>query len=188
MLAEIRLINVDEYHQMANAGILQADERVELIDGQLFKMAAKGTAHSAATGRTEKLFERLLSGRVWVRVQEPIQLNDYSEPEPDIAITQPDPLDYADHHPTVNEVYLVIEVADTILKKDCQLKAKVYARAGIEDYWVLDVTDRRLFVFRQPIQEIYQNSFILPSNGVLSPLAFPEVAIAIADLLPKVLP
>jgi Uma2 family endonuclease len=186
MLAEIRLIHVSEYHQMAEAGILDPDERVELIDGQIFKMAAKGTAHSATTSRTEKLFERLLSERAWVRVQEPIRLNDYSEPEPDVAIVQPDPLDYADHHPTVSEVYIVIEVADTTLRRDCQFKANVYAKAGIADYWVVDVTARQLYVFRSPQPEGYQHQFVLLDDGTIAPLHFPEVTIAVADLLPKV--
>jgi len=186
MLADLRLITVQEYHRMAEAGILDADERVELIDGYILKMAAKGTAHSSATTRTAKLMEQLLAGQVWIRVQEPIRLNNYSEPEPDIAVVQIDPLDYADHHPTVSEVYLVIEVADSSLQKDCGLKAKAYARSHILDYWVLDITERKLHVFRSPSQDGYESETVLLEDAVISPLQFPDAIAIVRDLLPKV--
>lgn len=186
MLAEIRLITVAEYHQMAEAGILNPDERVELIDGQVLKMAAKGTAHSSATTRTEKLFEQRLEGQAWVRVQEPIRLNDYSEPEPDVAIVRVDSLDYADHHPTVPEVYLVIEVADASLRADCEFKSKVYARSSLADYWVLDVIGRSLHIFREPTPNGYQQKTVLREDATIAPLQFPELTIAIASMLPKV--
>ncbi|MBC7971528.1 MAG: Uma2 family endonuclease [Verrucomicrobia bacterium] len=184
-LTEIRLITVAEYHKMAEAGILDSDERVELIDGQILKMAAKGTAHSSATTRTEKLLEQRLEGQAWIRVQEPIRLNNYSEPEPDVAVVQIDPLDYADHHPIVPEVYLVIEVADSSLRADCEFKSKVYARSGITDYWVLDVVQRTLHVFREPTQTGYQTERVLLEDATIAPLQFPDVTIAIAAMLPK---
>jgi Uma2 family endonuclease len=186
MLANLRLITVQEYHQMAEAGILDSDERVELIDGYLLKMAAKGTAHASALTRTEQLLRRLLGNRVLLRFQDPIRLNNYSEPEPDIAVVQLDPLDYADHHPTVSEVYLVIEVADSSLLKDCGLKAKAYARSHILDYWVLDVTERKLHVFRDPNQDGYQSETVLLEDAVVSPLQFPNAIAIVRDLLPKV--
>jgi len=186
MLADLRLITVQEYHRMAEAGILDADERVELIDGYILKMAAKGTAHSSATTRTARLMEQLLAGQVWIRVQEPIRLNNYSEPEPDIAVVQSDPLDYADHHPTVSEVYLVIEVSDSTFQKDCGLKAKAYARSHILDCWVLDVTERKLHVFRSPSQDGYESETVLLEDAVISPLQFPDAIAIVRDLLPKV--
>jgi len=186
MLADLRLITVQEYHQMAEAGILDADERVELIDGYILKMAAKGTAHSSATTRTARLMEQLLAGQVWIRVQEPIRLNNYSEPEPDIAVVQSDPLDYADHHPTASEVYLVIEVSDSTFQKDCGLKAKAYARSHILDCWVLDVTERKLHVFREPSQDGYESETVLLEDAVISPLQFPDAIAIVRDLLPKV--
>jgi Uma2 family endonuclease len=188
MLAEIRLITVAEYHKMAEAGILNPDERVELIDGQILKMAAKGTAHSSATTRTAKVFEQQLEGRAWVRVQEPIRLSDYSEPEPDVALVQIDPLDYADHHPTVPEVYLVIEVSASSFEADCEFKSKAYARSGVADYWVLDVIGRSLHVFRAPTQDGYQQESVLQADDTIAPLQFPNVLIAIASMLPKVQP
>ena len=147
-LLEICLFTVQEYHQMIENGILDEDERVELLAGQIVKIAAKGTAHSAAVKRTERLLENRLGNQVLVRLQDPVKLNDHSEPEPDISIVIPDPLYYEDHHPNPSEIYLIIEFSDITVRKDCGIKATLYAQSGIIEYWVLDVSDRQLHVFR----------------------------------------
>ncbi|MCL1470752.1 Uma2 family endonuclease [Argonema antarcticum] len=183
MLLDVRLFTAKEYHFMAEAGILNADERVELLAGQIIKMLAKGTAHSAATTRTEKLLESRLENQALVRVQEPVQLDDYSEPEPDIALVIPDRMYYEDHHPTPSEVYLIIEVADTTLSRDLEFKAGIYARSGIADYWVLDVNNRQLHIFREPSQNGYQSELILSDSGSVSLLAFPNVIITVGEML-----
>jgi len=183
MLLDIRLFTAKEYYFMAETGILNPDERVELLAGQIVKMAAKGTAHSAATTRTEKLLESRLENQALVRVQDPVQLDDYSEPEPDIAVVRVDPLFYEDHHPTPSEVYLIIEVADTTLSRDIEFKARIYARAGITDYWVLDVNNRRLHIFREPSLNGYQSELILSDSGSVSLLAFPNVIITVGEML-----
>lgn len=183
MLLDVRLFTVKEYHLMAESGILDPDERVELLAGQILKMAAKGTAHSAATTRTEKLLETRLGNQALVRVQEPVHLDNFSEPEPDIAVVRFDPLYYEDHNPNPSEVYLITEVADTTLNRDCGIKARIYAESGIADYWVLDVNNRQLHVFREPSENGYQSELILSDTGRVSPLAFPEIAIAVAEML-----
>jgi Uma2 family endonuclease len=109
---EIRRLSVQDYHRMVEAGILAPDERVELIEGQLYRMAAKGTFHSAAITRIKRLLEARLGNRVLLRFQDPVWLSDDSEPEPDVAVVRPEPLDYEDHHPTPEEIYLLIEVSD----------------------------------------------------------------------------
>lgn len=172
---------------MAEAGIFHPEERVELIAGQIIRMSAKGTAHTAAVRRTAKILRNLLANQAEVYTQDPIQLDDFSEPEPDIAVVRIDPLDYADHHPTPSEVYLIIEVADSSFKYDRETKAKAYAKSGIADYWVLDVNERKLHVFREPTQEGYQSEMILSQEASLSPLQFPEEAIALQDILPPVI-
>ncbi len=130
----LRLWTVEEYRRMAETGILDQDERVELLFGKIIWMSAKGTAYRSAVGRTDYLLKEALKNRAWVSVQDPITLSDRSEPEPDIAVVKIDPLDYADHHPVPSEVYLIIEVADSSLKFDCETKGKAYAQAGINDY------------------------------------------------------
>lgn len=183
----LRLWTVEDYHQMAAAGIFHPEERVELIAGQIIRMSAKGTAHTAAVRRTAKILRNLLENQADVYTQDPIQLDDSSEPEPDIAVVRIHSLDYADHHPTPLEVYLIIEVADSSLKYDCEPKAKAYAQSGIADYWVLDVNERKLHVFREPTQEGYQSEVILSEEASLSLLQFPKLVIALQDMLPLVI-
>jgi Uma2 family endonuclease len=182
----VRRLTVGDYHRMAEAGIFSADERVELLDGNLISMAAKGTAHSSATTRTRKVVEAALGGRVLVRVQDPVQLDDYSEPEPDIAIVALEPLEYADHHPKPSEIFLLIEVADTSLAFDLGAKALAYARSGIPEYWVLDVQFRKLYVLRSPMIEGYQSKVVLTEAMQIVPLAFPEYILEIREMLPLV--
>jgi Uma2 family endonuclease len=183
----LRLWTVADYHRMAETGILDEDERVELLEGKIIWMSAKGTAHRSAVGRTDYLLKNRLANRAWVSIQDPIQLNERSEPEPDVAVVQIDPLDYADHHPTPSEVYLIIEVADSSLKFDCETKAKAYAQAGIADYWVLDVVDRQLYVFREPNEEGYQSKVILGEDARISPLQFADLQIVVLEMLPPII-
>jgi Uma2 family endonuclease len=181
---KLRLWTVDEYHRMAEAGIFADDERVELLEGKIIWMIAKGTAHRSSVGRTDYLLKNRLGNRAWVSIQDPVKLNERSEPEPDIAVVKVDPLDYADHHPTPSEVYLIIEVADSSLKLDCETKGKAYSKAGITDYWVLDVIGRQLYVFREPTEDGYQSEVILAEDKTISPLQFPDVQIAVFEMLP----
>ncbi|BAY10671.1 Uma2 family endonuclease [Calothrix sp. NIES-2098] len=183
---KLRLWTVEEYHRMAEAGIFAADERVELLEGKIIWMSAKGTAHRSAVGRTDYLLKNRLGNRAWVSIQDPVKLNERSEPEPDIAVVKVDPLDYADHHPTPAEVYLIIEVADSSLKLDCETKGKAYSKAGITDYWVLDVIGRQLHIFREPTEDGYQSEVILAEDRTISPLQFPDLQIAISEMLPPI--
>ncbi len=182
-LLEVRLLTVEEYHRMGEVGILDPDEQVELIEGQIVKKPVKGKAHSAANKHVEKLLETRLGDQVLVRLQDPIQLSNFSEPEPDIAVVKPNPLFYEDHHPTSDEVYLIIEVADTSLNRDTEIKAKTYAKSGIIDYWVLDVSNRQLYIFREPSQDGYQNQMILSDDDVISLLAFPTCSMVVKEML-----
>lgn len=179
----VRRLSVQDYHQMAESGILHPDERVELLEGQIIQMAAKGTAHRAAVTRIQRLFDKRLGDQVLICLQDPVQLDDYSEPEPDIAILVPDPLDYEEHHPTSSDVYLLIEVSDRTLKFDCDVKASAYARAGIAEYWVLDVNGRKLHVYRVPGADGYQSEAILSEEVTVIPLAFPDCVIAVREML-----
>lgn len=180
----LRLWTVDEYHRMAETGILDSSERVELLEGKIIWKSAKSTAHCSAVGRTNYLFKAALENCAWVSVQDPITLSKHSEPEPDVVVVKIDPLHYADHHPAPEEVYLIIEVADTSLKFDCETKGKAYAQALITDYWVLDVIERQLYVYRQPTPEGYKSKTILSEDKTISPLQFPDLVVSVCDMLP----
>ncbi|MBW4662474.1 MAG: Uma2 family endonuclease [Drouetiella hepatica Uher 2000/2452] len=187
MAVEVRLLTVEDYHRMAEAGIFHSEERVELLAGQVIQTAVKGTAHSVANTRTRRSIENRLGTRALVRVQEPIQLDDYSEPEPDIAIVIPRSLEYTDHHPVATEVLLVIEIADSSLRLDCGMKAIACAKSGIADYWVLDIVDRKLHVFRSPNAEGYQSELVLGETMDIAPLAFPDCVISVREMLQPVM-
>ena len=180
----LRKWTVKEYHKLGEIGIFNPEERLELIEGDIIKISAKGTVHAAATRRTATLLHNLLGNQAAVYNKSPITLDDNSEPEPDIAVVRIDPFDYATHHPTPSEVYLIIEVADSSLTFDREIKAKIYARSGIADYWVLNVGDRQLHVFREPTENGYQSEVILGETASISPIEFPAFNIAIQAMLP----
>ncbi|MEG4799156.1 Uma2 family endonuclease [Microcoleus sp. ARI1-B5] len=183
----LRKWTVKEYQKLGEMGFFHPEERVELISGNIIKMSAKGTAHTSATRRTATLLRDLLENLAAVYTQDPIALDDNSEPEPDIAVVRIDPFDYATHHPTPSEVYLIIEVADSSLAYDREIKAQIYARSGIVDYWVVNVNERQLHVFREPADDGYQSEVILEETASISPLQFPAFNIAIQELLPPII-
>ncbi len=183
----IRKWTVKEYHKLGEMGFFYPEERVELLSGNIITISAKGTANTSATRRTANLLRDILGNQVDVYYKSQIALDDNSEPEPDIALVRIDPFDYATHHPTPSEVYLIIEVADSSLTFDREIKAKAYARSGIADYWVLNVNERQLHVFREPAVDGYQSELILGENGSISPLQFPTMNIAIQEMLPPII-
>lgn len=181
---EIRLWTVDEYHRMIEAEILTTDDRVELLEGQIIQMSPQQPPHAATTQWASDYLRELLAGKVTIRMQLPITLRPNSEPEPDIAVVRIAPRRYLDHHPTFDDIFLLIEVADATLRRDCKQKARTYAKAEIADYWVLDVNSRQVYVFRQPKDETYQQQTILNEDATLSMLAFPEIEVQINQLFP----
>ncbi|MEH2452681.1 Uma2 family endonuclease [Nostoc sp.] len=144
----------------------------------------KITPHAATTLCAFDYLKRSLAEVALVRVQDPIQLSQYSEPEPDIAVVQIDGRKYIDHHPASNEIFLLIEIADTTLEIDRKQKAPLYATARIADYWILDVNQHQVDVFREPGLEGYNEEFILDEDATLSLIAFPEIEIRISQLFP----
>lgn len=183
----IKYWTVQDYHRMSEFGILAPDERTELINGQIVLMAAKGTPHVLALRLLAKVLDALLNGLpVFVSTQDPIQLDDFSEPEPDLAVVHGTVLDYADRHPRPEDLDLVVEVADSTLRQDCEIKDKVYAQAKIADYWVVDLKNRQLHVFRDPTPTGYTRHLILTEPQQISPLAFPELTLSLTSILPPV--
>lgn len=180
----LRPWTVAEYYQMAKTGILQPDEKVELIAGQIIRnMAPQGSHHAAAITRTNRLFNQSLPPALLVRSQLPIHFDNHSEPEPDVALVKSDRLDYDDRHPRSDEVYLIIEISEATLRVDLTLKKQVYAQANIADYWVLDLTKRQLYVYRQPTNEGYQEEQILSEQHTIAPLSFPDLQFKVGEML-----
>jgi Uma2 family endonuclease len=169
---------------MIAAGILTPSDRVELIEGEIISMAAKNLPYAATNLWAADYLKQHLAGRALVRIQDPIQLSQYSEPEPDIAVVAPNARKYIDHHPRPDEVLLLIEVADTSLQDDRTVKAPLYARAGILEYWILDVNTRQVYVFREPGAEGYAQEMVLGEESTLSAIAFPDIPISLSQLFP----
>jgi Uma2 family endonuclease len=186
--SQTKLWSVEEYHRMMASGILHDSDRVELVRGQILTMSPQHPPHSATTHRASRVLSEQLAGRAEVRSQLPITLPPDSEPEPDIAVVRIDPREYADRHPGPADILLVIEVSDSTLRRDRNLKAPAYADAGIGECWILDVNTRRLFVLREPHDGGYRSETILGPADQLSPLAFPDVLLTVGDLFPAPLP
>jgi Uma2 family endonuclease len=184
----IRRFSVKEYHWMGEVGILQPDERTELIDGVIRKMSPRGSKHAATVSRLANLLPHLIKGKAWIRVQDPIVLDDNTEPEPDISIVALRDDAYATAHPRPEDVLLVIEVADTTLEDDRTVKLPRYAKAGIPEVWLIDVADAALSAYRQPVSppdgaSTYRVRVDYFPGDAISPVAFPEVEIAINQIL-----
>jgi Uma2 family endonuclease len=174
----IRPIRRAEYDRMVEAGLF-ADERIELIRGALVVMSPQGTRHADATRKLDKLFNSLLGDRAEVSCQLPFAASDDSEPEPDIALHPPG--DYAGEHP--GRALLVVEVADTSLRKDRGLKADLYAEAGVPEYWVVDLTADQVEVMTEPEAGRYRRREIRTRADSIRLSGFPDVAISVADFL-----
>ncbi|MCC7104872.1 MAG: Uma2 family endonuclease [Chloroflexi bacterium] len=178
-----RLFTVDEYVQMGAVGILGEDDRVELVEGEVFRMPPIGSRHAACVERVRRRLERGAVGQLDVRVQNPIRLDDFSEPVPDVVIVQPRADFYAARHPGPRDVFLVIEVSDTSAGYDRSKKAALYGRAGIPEMWLLDLTRGLIEVRTFPGPAGYQNLHVLRRGDTLAPLALPELVIDGAELL-----
>lgn len=177
-------ITVAEYHKMIEANVFNENARIELIKGVLVKMSPKGKRHAATTNRIAKLFYKLLGDRIIVHNQNPILLDDSTEPEPDIALLVPREKEYSDRLPTPADVLLIIEVSDTTLKYDRDTKSLLYAKNGIAQYIVLNVKTREITDMREPSPEGYRALKTLRSDERFNLIAFPEIEIKVSDLLP----
>lgn len=181
---KVRLWTVDEYHRLIETGILTTDEKVELLEGQIIQVSPQRPPHAATTQSTANYLSRLLADRAYIRVQLSITLLPNSEPEPDIAVVQIDEREYFDHHPTADEIFLLIEVAKTTLQSDRLTKALTYAKAKIPEYWVLDVQERQVHVFREPVGEAYEQETILNEDTTISMVALSDVNVSLNQLFP----
>jgi Uma2 family endonuclease len=178
---------VEDYHRMGALGMIHADERTELIAGQVLFMEAKGTPHVTALRLLAIALDALLADSpFFISTQDPIQLDDFSEPEPDCAIVQGSILDYVDRHPCPSDIAFVVEVADSTLKYDTEVKDKLYAQSGITDYWVLDLKNRQLHVFRNPTPTGYTSHLILTEPNQITLIAFPNTTLHLTDILPPI--
>lgn len=176
-------LTTDDYHRMGEAGILNPDTRMELLDGEIIPMLPIGPFHTGAVRRLTERFCELSRRRWTVSVQCPLLLDDHSEPEPDLALLRRHSDLYGKRTPHAADAYLVVQVADSSLDFDREIKLPLYARIGIPEVWIVNVPDKLIEVFREPNGGLYtQCERILPGDP-LAPAAFPDAGIDTAELL-----
>ena len=177
-----RRITVSEYHRMIEAGILGEDEHVQLITGTMVAMTPQGRPHARIIQRLNRLLVRVVGDDLEVLTQLPLTLLDDSEPEPDLAVVRAEEAQSREHHPRT--ALLVIEVAGESLRLDRKSKAALYARAGIPEYWIVNLAESTVEVHREPdpTTDAYRTRIVVPSGGTLTATSVPAVRIDVADL------
>jgi Uma2 family endonuclease len=176
-----RLFTVEEYHRMAEAGILGEDERVELIEGEIVQTAPIGPRHAGCVINLNQLFVTRLGGRAIVSPQNPVVILPRSQPQPDLVLLRPRPVSYSRELPASQDVLLAVEVADTTVRFDRIVKARLYARAGISEFWLCLAADGLVEVHRGPSADGYADVTQYGPGHTVSPLAFPDVSFAVTD-------
>jgi Uma2 family endonuclease len=176
-------LTVSDYHRMSETGVLSADSRVELIEGEVLDMAPMRSRHASAVGRLVETFSGAVRGQALVWCQLPLHLGDYSEPEPDLMLLQPRADYYADAHPTAADVLLLIEVSDTTARYDRGIKLNLYARHGVCEVWIVDLDNGLMRTYRNPRGDTYTEVQETAQPGWLLPQALPGVRIDASKLL-----
>lgn len=182
MVLERRKFTLEEYHRLGEMGFLGEDDRVELIDGEIIEMSPVGKAHNACINRNTRTLVQRLGERAIVSIQNSVNILE-NEPLPDIAILTPNPTYYADRLATPEDILLIIEIADSSLAYDQELKAPKYARAGIQELWIVDLNDDMIWVYRTRSDKGYLDIKAYQRGETLTLLAFPDVSITINEIL-----
>jgi Uma2 family endonuclease len=192
-IATAKRFTITEYDRLAELGFLNEDDRVELINGEIISMVSKGKPHSVCETRLERELFKLVGERATLRGQQPIIIPDYSEPEPDRVIVKNRADDYLSTHPTPADILLLIEIADSSLKYDQEIKLSLYAEAGISDYWIFNLVANYLESYSEPYQDLqgkfgYRKKIIfLPNESVNLP-CFPDLVLDLSRVFPKIIP
>ena len=172
-------LTVGDYRRLGEAGVLGEDDRVELLEGQLIDMSPIGPRHALTIDVLTRLLLAAVGDRAWLRAQNPIVLDDNTEPQPDFTLLRKPWQGYPDAHPRPSDVYLLIEVADSSLGFDLGAKLELYARAGIREFWVVDLTSNSVLVHRGPSDGGYASVTTIGMAGTLSVEALPDVVIPV---------
>ena len=173
----------DEFYRLYEIGLIESKDRIELLNGEIIIMHVIGYRHSQAVTNLNADLSEQARRRYMISPQNPVVLEEYSAPQPDIVVV-PASRRKANRHPTPAEVFLIIEVSDSSLEYDRGDKMRAYAACGITEFWILNLEDGVLEIYRQPEGDDYRERFTIPADGTASPLAFPDVSIALAEIIP----
>ena len=178
-----RKFTVEQYHKMVDVGILSEQDRVELIRGEIIEMSPIGLKHAACIKRLNQLFSKKLGDLVLIGIQDPVQLNDISQPQPDVVLLKPRDDFYQSRVPQAEDILLLIEVSDTTLKYDRETKIPLYGENAIQEVWLVDLNQHYLEVYRQPLKKGYQNIQKLQPPGIISLSFFPSFSLNLDEIL-----
>ena len=170
---------------MAETGVLRPEARVELLNGEIIDMSPVGPFHGSVTKYLNQIFTAAARGRWITQVQDPVHLDDHSEPEPDLALLKPVPDFYRRRHPQPEDVFLLIEISDSTLATDQTEKLPAYGRAGIAEVWIVNLNELTVEVYREPHYTGYGSKTILRAGSQAAPLAFPDAVVDVAELLKR---
>jgi Uma2 family endonuclease len=176
----IRPLKRSEYDRLVELGAF-GDERLELLRGMLVARSPQGSRHAEAVRRLTRILLQALGERATVGPQVPFAALPDSEPEPDLSVVPPG--DYSDHHPS--QALLIIEVADESLRKDRSVKAPIYAENGVADYWIVNLRSNVIEAYRAPVEGVYTSVTTYAPAARIPLLAFPEIGIAVAEVIPR---
>ena len=182
-LASTYKFTAEDFYRLYENGLFDSKDRIELLNGDIIIMHAIGFRHGQALTNLTSIFGEQARRRFKISPQNPVELERYSAPQPDLALV-PWSRGNSKRHPAPDEVFLIIEVADTSLRYDREEKLRAYASTGIREFWLLNLQDDILEIYRQPEGPAYREQLTIPADGTASPLAFPDVTIALADILP----
>lgn len=181
---KLRPISVKEYDAMIENGVFDENDHLELLNGAIVEKMPKGTNHANFNDIIATLFIQKLSDKVCVRNQNPIWLDEFSEPEPDVVLVKPPFAKYFNAHPIPAEIFLILEVSDSTLSYDRNTKGEAYSRAGICQYLVLNVQEKLLEDYREPSADGFQSKQTYHAGQQFNLVAFPEVLLNVSDFLP----
>lgn len=183
MSVQVAKFTAEQYERMIEAGVFPPDYRAELIEGEIIEMSPIGTHHSACVARLTQKLTLLLQERFIVWVQCPVWVDDYSVPQPDVAVLKPRADFYAQSRPTPADVLLLVEVSDTTLSYDRKKKLPLYARAGIAEVWIVNVGDEKIETYADPAGGAYRTTGEVTRGDEVAPRAFPSLRLRAEEIL-----
>jgi len=175
--------NVEQYYRLAEVGVLKPDDRVELIEGEIIRMSPIGTGHAACVRALHVAFNDLFGKKYLASIQSPVRLDDFSEPEPDLALLKPRDDFYAERHPIPEDVFLIIEVADTTVLTDRNVKIPLYARFGIPESWLVNLPQKVIEVYSDPTDGHYRNQLKFEKGETLMSPTVPDLTLKVDDII-----
>ena len=178
-----RRFTVADFLRLAEVGFLADDERVELIRGEIIEMSPISEGHASTVMRLVSLLSRMFGQRALLSVQNPVQLDDATLPQPDVVLLRPRDDFYGQRHPGPEDTLLLIEVSDTTLTYDRRVKTALYSAAGVMEYWIINLQKRQIEVYREPQSEGYRTMTRYAPGEMLSPLAFPDINLKVDEII-----